>query len=163
MNTIEITPVVAQSGLEHPADNRKVEGSNPSHRTSKDKGDLSEVKIISRSVELGKSVLLPFGDNKRYDVAWDEGVKLVKIQCKTGRTRYGCVEFNSCSITTKNGRPVSVPYTGDADYFGVYSPELDKTYLVPVKGCPKGKVTLRYKPTKNNQKKGIRWAKDFKF
>ncbi len=46
--------------------------------------------------------------------------------------------------------------------FGVYSPDTGKVYLVPVKDVPSsGDVTLRLLKTKNNQEKGVRWAKAY--
>ena len=53
-------------------------------------------------------------------------------------------------------------YKGEADYFGVYSPDTGKVYLVPVEAVPFGsKAKLRLDATKNNQQKGVKWAKDY--
>ncbi len=53
-------------------------------------------------------------------------------------------------------------YKGEADYFGVYSPEMSKVYLVPVDDVPIGsKAILRLHATKNNQQKGVKWAHDY--
>jgi hypothetical protein len=52
-------------------------------------------------------------------------------------------------------------YTNDIDYFGVYCPENDKVYLVPVEDTTQRLCSLRVTPAKNNQKKRVRWAKDY--
>ena len=58
-----------------------------------------------------------------------------------------------------NGR--FVPYTTDADYFGVYCPQTREVYLVPVSDAPEGSANLRIDRPMNNQTKRIRWAKDY--
>ena len=46
--------------------------------------------------------------------------------------------------------------------FGIYSPYTGKVYLVPVREVPSGgDVNLRLIKTKNNQEKGIHWARDY--
>jgi len=43
----------------------------------------------------------------------------------------------------------------------VYCPDTDAVYLVPITDVPDRGACLRVKPTKNNQAKGVRWAKDY--
>ena len=47
------------------------------------KGKTSEAVILAALVRLGKSVLIPW-EEERYDLALDEGGRLLRIQCKTG-------------------------------------------------------------------------------
>ena len=62
----------------------------------------------------------------------------------------------------KGRRSVKKGYIGDAEVFGVYSPDTGNVYLVPVSDVPSGgDVILRLRKAKNNQEKGIRWAKDY--
>src|ERR1051326_6810435 len=56
------------------------------------KGKTSEAVILATLAQLGKSILIPWGE-ERYDLALDEGGELVRIQCKTGHIRDGCVCF----------------------------------------------------------------------
>jgi hypothetical protein len=48
-----------------------------------------------------------------------------------------------------------------ADLFGVYFPPGDQVYLVPIEGVAPFQGRLRLEPTRNNQKRGIRFASDF--
>ena len=48
-------------------------------------------------------------------------------------------------------------YRGDVDYFAVYSPDLQKTYLIPITDVGDTMNALRLVPTKNNQAKHVRW------
>jgi hypothetical protein len=132
--------------------------------TSK-KGEIESI-VLARLVQLGYECLLPWGHDHRYDIAIDDNGKLVRIQCKTARyvEKWGCLEFNTAITYARvGGKPhVRKGYQGEADYFGVYSPDMGKIYLVPVGDVPMcSKAVLRLHPTKNNQAKGVRWAKDY--
>jgi hypothetical protein len=106
-------------------------------------------------------VLTPFGVNHRYDLVLDVDGAFLRVQCKTGRLRNGCVMFRTRSVrTNRNGWFVRA-YDGEIDLFAVYCPELDRLYAVPVEVAPHGGGTLRVEPTANNQSLGIRWAADF--
>ena len=56
-------------------------------------------------------------------------------------------------------------YHGDAEYFGVFSHELRKIYLIHVDECPVNQTSLRLIDTrsswKNQYSAGVRWAKDY--
>jgi hypothetical protein len=43
----------------------------------------------------------------------------------------------------------------------VYSPFLERTYLVDVDRASAGKMQLRYEPPANNQRAGINWHDEF--
>ena len=57
------------------------------------KGKTTEAIILSLLVQQGQSVLVPWGE-ERYDLALDHMSGFVRIQCKTGWLRDGCIEFN---------------------------------------------------------------------
>ena len=43
-------------------------------------------------------MLIPFGDNQRYDLVVEREGNFVRVQCKTGRVRKeGQILFNTCS------------------------------------------------------------------
>lgn len=121
-------------------------------------GTRTEGMVLAALLKAKRQVLLPFGGGSRYDLAYEMGGALVRVQCKTAVFRNGAVIFNSRSLS-RDGR--SIPYDGHADFFGVYCPGTGGVYLVPVGVVAKGKGSLRVEPTKNNQTKGILHAKDF--
>ena len=57
----------------------------------KDVGDKSTLAIMLALRETGFGVLVPFGENTRYDLVIDDGSALRRVQCKTGRLRRGAV------------------------------------------------------------------------
>ena len=129
-------------------------------------GERSEAIIMAKLVELGYEVLKPFGDNLRYDlVIEDADGKFWRIQCKTGRSNGEYIEFAPASLYyhTRAGKTVngSKSYHGQIDYFAVYCRETRGVYLVPVSHTGTSQVSLRLVPTKNNQEKNVRWAKDY--
>lgn len=134
-------------------------------KNTKVKGDLAEAAILKQFLKREYRVLKPFGDNYQYDLVVDNGEGFKKIQCK-------CAVYHKnrgalyCMLTRKeyiNKKYVNVLYKKqDVDYFALYCNELDKVYLIPFKEdtfC----ITLRVDPPKNNQSKGVVYAKDFEF
>lgn len=126
---------------------------------TKEKGNISEGRLISALMSKGKKVALPLGENQRYDLILDDTGQLKTVQCKTGRLRKGAVIFNACSQNPLTGKRFS--YKGQCDYFGVFCPDTDKAYLVPVDKIGSLQGNLRVDPSKNGQKVGIVLAKDF--
>ena len=85
-------------------------------------------------VRLGKSVLIPWGE-RRYDLMIDEGHRVVRIQCKTGILRNGCVVFKTC-ITDARRQCADGRDAGQIDAFAVYCPRTSGVYLVPIEAVP---------------------------
>ena len=127
-------------------------------------GLTAHTAILHKLVFMGFEVLQPLNDDLRYDLAYylEETGELIRIQCKAGRyvPEIGCILFKNYNST--GGRTKKRGYIGDAEYFGVYCQELNKTYLIPVDLFPHVvEVHLRVMPSKNNQEKKIIWAQDY--
>jgi hypothetical protein len=90
----------------------------------KDIGDKTTLAIMLALRQTGLSVLVPFGENTRYDLVIDDGRDLRRVQCKTGRLRRGAVVWNMCSHYAHHANPrvVRRDYEGEVDYFAVYLP-----------------------------------------
>jgi hypothetical protein len=129
-----------------------------------DIGDRTTLAVMLVLRELGLGVLVPYGENVRYDLVIDDGTKLQKVQCKTGRLRAGAVVWRVCSTYGHhpNPREVRRTYVGQVDYFGVYCPETGGVYLIPIGDLGvKNSGRLRVDPPRNNQRKGIRYASEY--
>jgi hypothetical protein len=129
-------------------------------RDTKQVGDIAEARVIAALVEAGFQLLLPFGENRRYDVAIDFEGKLYRVQVKSGRVRRGTVEFNCYSSHTHRGGTSCRRYLGEIDFFGVYCAQLSTTYLVPVEDVG-SRGYLRIRACRNAQQKNIRWAEPY--
>lgn len=121
-------------------------------------GNKSEAIVLAALVHAGYSTLLPFGGGHPYDIAIDDGDKLLRVQCKTGRLVKGAVVFPTAIMCRSN---MYRSYRGDVDYFGVYCPGTDQLYLVPITDVPERAANLRVVDPLNGQTHGIRWAKDY--
>lgn len=122
------------------------------------KGLLTEAKIYSALVQNGYPVVFP-ARITRWDIGWEEGDKLIRVQCKTGIVRNGAVMF--CTASRGCGKTGRRHYRNQVDYFGVYVAELEKVYLIPVEAVGTATATLRLTPSRNSQVKKIKWAVDY--
>jgi hypothetical protein len=129
---------------------------------SKTVGERSEAMVLSRFLQLGYIVLIPFGDNQRYDFVIDRGIGLgfEKIQVKTARLKEGFIEFNGHSSQCHRGKG-SRGYKGECDYFAAYCPQNNECYFIKVDDCTHTSVILRLTTPKNNQKLKVKYAKDY--
>jgi PD-(D/E)XK endonuclease len=130
----------------------------------KAKGDRSTLAIMLALSEAGYKVLVPFGENTRYDLVIDDGASLKRVQCKTGRLRQGAVRFAARSSYAHHPNPKMVvrDYLGQIDFFGIYCPETHGAYLVPVEEAQvRATGSLRVTPARNGQKRRIRVAADY--
>src|SRR5207248_2619165 len=135
---------------------------------NKSVGERSQAIILARLSEVGYSVMIPFGENHRYDLVIEDGDgNFHRIQCKTGCISNGCIDFSTASSYYHHPRKGGKidhwrrDYRGQIEYFAVYSPETKRVYLVPVDHVPLTEGKLRLEPTKNNQEKLVRWAKNY--
>jgi hypothetical protein len=124
-------------------------------------GDRSTLATMCALRARGFDLLVPFGENTRYDLVIDDGDRLSKVQCKTGRLRKGAIDFRVCSSYAHHPNPKSRfrPYGNEIDFFGVYCADNGAVYLIPIEDVPtKSHAYLRYEPAKNSQKQGVRPA-----
>lgn len=126
------------------------------------RGDETELAVALALVRAGKRLLRPLSSASRYDLLVDnEDGTFLRIQCKTGRLRNGCIRFGTYSVsghTTLGKR-----YGGQVDAFGVYCPQTGHTYLVPIEAFS-GVASVGYMrvaPARNGQKRRIRSAEAF--
>jgi hypothetical protein len=63
-------------------------------------GDRTTLAIMAAPHDVGYDVLMPFGENTRYDLVIDDGRDLKRIRCKTGRL-YGARWSSTRAVTTR--------------------------------------------------------------
>lgn len=115
--------------------------------------------VLSALVQRGYEVLEPFGSGHPYDLVVDLGARdFLRVQCKRAWPVKGCLLFNTCS--TDHGRGPQ-PYDGLADIFGVAYPPAGSVYFVPLDAVGQHEGRLRLEPTRNNQRRRIRLAREF--
>ena len=120
------------------------------------------MEVAAALVRRGKRLLRPISSATRYDLVIDnDDGSFVRVQCKTGRLREGRVEFRLYSVSGHNTR--TVRYTGQIDAYGVYCPQTEGIYLVPVTAISTcGAIaTLRVTAARNGQTRGVRHAAEY--
>ena len=127
-------------------------------QNSKSVGDITQSQVMAALLRRGKNVLMPFGDNCRYDLVVEQDGLFARVQCKTGRVDRGAVVFAVASSQYHRGGKRQ-DYRGQVDAFGVFCPDNGKVYIVPIHDLPLVReAKLRLEPPRNLQIKGIRWA-----
>jgi hypothetical protein len=147
--------------------------------TSKN-GLIGQTAVLNRFMQLGYEVLLPWSQDLGYDLAYyveteeryfgffvHKESQLVRVQCKVAwlSSDGGSLRFNTSTVSM-GGRGVwkkkRSGYRGRADWYGVYSTDTGKVYMISVWDAPDASnMNLRLLPTKNNQEQGVKWAKDY--
>ena len=93
----------------------------------KERGELAELAFLYRAAALGLGVLKPMGDSLPYDVAVDNGHRLLRVQVKSvSRPHRGVYEVNA-----GRGRNVKRAYTArDIDFLAacIFSEPHEKTH-----------------------------------
>jgi len=130
----------------------------------KDIGDRTTLAVMVALHEAGYTVLMPFGENTRYDLVIERLGGFSRVQCKTGRLLKGVVAFRTSSSYYHHPNP-KMPakhYRGQVDFFAVYCRETGGVYLVPIEDAQQDhSASLRLAPARNNQAQKVRWAADY--
>ena len=131
------------------------------------KGGIAETAITAAAYALDIPVLRPVVEHARYDLAFEIGDRILRVQCKWGGLGAdGAVIKVSLqtSYLTPSGY-VRTPYTPDEiDLVAVYCGELRRCYLLPSSlACRRTAIFLRLTPPRNGQRACINLASDYEF
>ena len=133
--------------------------------TTDQKGNIAELAIARAAIELGIDVYRPVGEGGRYDMIFEIGDRLWRVQCKWApRERDTLVIRCYSSRRSRHGFVRRQYVEGEVDAFAAYSPDLDRCYFLPPELClARKEVRLRVAPCRNNQVLKINWARDYEF
>jgi prevent-host-death family protein len=128
------------------------------------KGAIAETKIVAAATELGVPVLRPVQEHGRYDLAFEIGTDILRVQCKWGALYDGA--FIKVNLTSSWCTPTGYSYRryeeDEIDLVAVYCADLDRCYLLPRALAVNRRMTyLRVTPPKNGQRACINLAADF--
>lgn len=65
--------------------------------TPNDIGEWAQGVIVAEVMKYGYTVLIPFGEGRRYDLVIEKNGQFLRLQCKAGRYMNGVIRFNACS------------------------------------------------------------------
>jgi len=111
----------------------------------KQKGVISELQIIAKLSLIGYHILLPIGDNERYDIVANKNDKFLRIQCKTGKIINNAVQVELTSSRMNTKKTYRRTYVGQIDAFAIYEPTTKRIFLIPIDVVKnhKRKISLR--------------------
>lgn len=132
------------------------------HHT-KNKGDLGVLKAQLDLYEQGYTILTPLTEHESFDlVAYKDGeFKRVQVKYRALNDKGVLAVAFESSWADKNGTHRQRVDKKEIDIYCVYCPETDECYYFDVRINEKA-VSLRIEPSKNNQKKNVRLAKDYR-
>lgn len=121
---------------------------------NKSKGDLSEARTLFEFQKLGIPVLIPWGDNLRYDMVIELNGVFKKVQVKTANEEEnGSIKCYTRSSKNHTTNKELKTYVGEVDYFVFYNQRHDKIAIVPIDDIgDKKSISLRITSPLNNQK-----------
>ena len=127
------------------------------------KGAIAELKIATAATCLGVPVLRPMTERGRYDLAFEVGGRLLRVQCKWAGVRGEVVMGNLRSSYLTKTREVRSAYSaGEIDAVAAYCEELERCYLLLVE-LIQGMyaIQLRLHPPRNGQRAALHWATEY--
>lgn len=137
------------------------------HHT-KDKGDIGLGLVISDLLSNGIQVCLPISEHLPFDlIAVSDSMQLMKIQVKYRKSvkSTGSIQLHLSNPVVTNGKSKGrkAHDFSEIDAYAICSPDTGKVYYVKISEieATAKHFSLRLKPPKNNQSKGIRLAEDY--
>ena len=129
------------------------------------KGAIAEAAVAFHAIKLGIEVLKPVAEHCRYDLAFDLGERILRVQCKSGRRKGDVVIVHLAGYRlTSSGSVRSTYGEHEIDAVAAYCAETDACYLLPVTlVAGRSALQLRLAPPKNGQRAALNWAADYSF
>jgi PD-(D/E)XK endonuclease len=113
----------------------------------KERGEWAELCFMARARGEGMAVLKPYGDSRPYDVAVEDGRKILRVQVKS--TIY-CRRGGEYSLSVTGQKRKRYP-KGSVDFFAVFVIPLDEWYIIPYKAMGR-RLTLHFTPGSKRSK-----------
>ena len=123
---------------------------------TKQKGEVAEAFVTYFLKKHGFNVLIPWGEDTRYDLVIEKNGVFKRVQVKYITPKNGVLEI---PIRSSNNHSIIHYSEKDIDIIAAYSPESQKVYLIPLKNIRNRRaVKLRLEPARNKQKKYVTMA-----
>ena len=129
------------------------------------KGQLAVLKMQEKALEVGWSVCFPTVESRFDAVLVDTDGKCHRVQAKyvdvATSTSEGSVTINLRKKTWNRGKTKTYSKS-EVDAIIAYIPQTKQlVWLGPKVFHKKSSLTLRYQPSKNNQRRGVRMVSDY--
>ena len=126
---------------------------------TKQKGDIAEAFVVYILKANGFNVLIPWGEDTRYDIVSEKNGIFKRIQVKYVTQKNGYLEV---AIRSCNNHSIIHYSLTDIDTIAAFDEQNQKVYFIPLNRIKnKSSFKLRLLPTKNQQNKFIHQAAEF--
>ena len=132
--------------------------------SSGQKGAIAEAELAAAALRLGVGVLRPVAEGVRYDLVFDIGTRLLRVQAKWACLHGDVVTaFLRTSRHTPTSGYVHTTYSAaEVDVCGLYCDALNSCFLLPINEIAgAASVRLRVARARNNRRIGVRMAQDY--
>lgn len=120
---------------------------------TKQKGDIAEAFVTYLLKQNGFNVLIPWGEDNRYDLVTEKDGVFKRVQVKYITPKNGTLNV---SIRSSNNYNIIHYSPKDVDIIAAYYPRKNKVYIIPLNSTRNiSSCRLRLRPTKNKQKKFV--------
>jgi prevent-host-death family protein len=131
------------------------------------KGAIAEAEIAAAAVRLGIPVLRPIQEHGRYDLAFELGGRILRVQCKWAPLDRDAgvvkMSLHSSRHSATEGYIRTSYREGEVDLVAGYCADLDRCYLLPIAlVAGRRAIYLRVSPPKNGQRACINLEQDFR-
>lgn len=128
---------------------------------SKEIAREAELRFAAELTRKGWEIFFPYGEDTPIDILAHKKGEFLKIQVKATKIKNGAI---ACKLRSTNNWQNKKYKKEEVDCFGFYDYESKKGYLVPMVDVEgKSEIKIRIEKPKNNQKKNIRYAKDYAY
>ena len=127
------------------------------------KGDIGVTQVIAKLTELNWSVGIPISEHQKYDIFAEKNgiVHTVQVRYTTPKKDKITIKLAN-SWSDKNSVHIKIRKKGDYTLLAVYCPSVGVFFIKEKELGKNGRqLNLRLTPSKNKQKKGIKFAADF--
>jgi len=126
---------------------------------TKQKGDIAEAFVTYLLKQEGFNVLIPWGEDNRYDLVAEKNGVFKRIQVKYVTPKNGALDV---PIRSSNNYNIIHYSPKDIDVIAACYPKLNKVYFIPLNSIKnKSRLKLRLSPTKNKQIKYVIMASKY--
>jgi hypothetical protein len=132
--------------------------------TPTEKGAIAEAKIYAAAVEAGIVVARPLVEGSRYDLIFDTGPDLLRVQCKWAPRKGDVIALRlTTSRLTPSGYVKTKYGAAEIDGIAAYCPQLDECFYLPIQDIAgRALLHLRLSPARNGQLAGVTMAHDYR-
>ena len=126
---------------------------------TKQKGDIAEAFVTYILKREGFNVLIPWGEDSRYDLVSEKNGIFKRVQVKYVTSKNGALKV---SLRSSNNYNIIHYSQKDIDIIAAYCLELNKVYFIPLNKIKnRNACFLRLSPAKNKQEKHIILASNY--